>query len=508
MAAPDIGWMGCSAPLAIEQAKSVARRRYWNFVLFAAIAIIVLLAAALRLRGLAFESLDGDEIFSYTVASSHVPAAMAIIRNDLVHPPLYYFLLHGWLLIAGHISPIVLRALSLVLGISTVALLTFMGWIFPQARTAALLAACLLAANDLHIFYSQQVRSYSLYTFLFACLLTWSWQIGRHANRLAFWSIGAALMSLLVYTHYVGALYVACIIAALTLSALPERAKLRVWVAGLIAACSFIPWILAELGPARQHHGTQDNLIFESCPTFYDLKATWASYLGIPPFHGATTIILLIGLALIGFGIVYRSRERNPFRRIFLLTLAFTAFVPPCILFLLSLKPFSLHLFGARHLLPSIVSYLLLVADGFAQLARNFRLRTPVFLSGAAILLALELVPTAESIAAGPRRMPFQTIVTAMQDGIPLYTTWPYGIGATMNFYEHEAGNVQSLPPDLNHLPREFELIFRPEIPAEEQEFKHLLRIGWTNAEDRDFYNGLHTGYHVRVAHLQRVRLN
>ncbi len=508
MAAPDIGWMGCTAHFAAEHSKSGTRRRYWNLLPFAAIGIIVLLALALRLRGISLESLDGDEIFSYRVVSSHFSAAIAIIRNDLVHPPLYYFLLRAWLHIAGHVSPVVLRGLSLVFGIATVALVSFMGWMFPQVRAAAFIAACLLAANDLHIFYSQQVRSYSFYAFLFACLLTWSWQIYQCVDRIAFWCVGGVVMSLLVYTHYVGALYIACIIAAVTLSPMGKRVKLRIWLTAFISACSFVPWILAELGPARQHHGTQDNLIFESRPTLYDLKAIWASYLGIPPLHGATTAVLLIGLALIGFTLFYRCREQNPFRQLFLMTLVLTAVVPPCVLFVLSLNPFSLHLFGARHLLPSIVSYLLLAADGLVQLGNNFRVRTAVLIPGVTLLLVFELVPTVTATTAGPRRMPFQAIVSATQGSMPLYTTWPYGIGETMNFYEHNARSVQSVPKDASSLPSRFQLIFRPELPAEEQAFEHLLRIGWKNEGARDFYNGLHTGYHVRVAHLQLLRLN
>ena len=476
-------------------------------MMLVAVAVIVLAAIALRLWGISLESLDGDEVFSYRVVSSHFSAAMTTIRNDLVHPPLYYFLLRGWLDIAGHASPLALRAVSLISGISTVALLACMGWMFPQIRTAALIAAGLLAANDLHIFYSQQARSYAFFAFVFTCLLTWSWQITRFMQQFAFWCCGVILMSLLVYTHYVGSVYVACIIIAVTISPVPKRAKLRIWIAGFVAACSFIPWILAEIGPARQHHGTEDNLSWESLPTVYDLKAIWASYLGIPAFHAATTCVFLIGCILVGFSIFHRRREQNRFRRVFLMTLAFTAFVPPCLLFVLSMKPISLHIFGARHLLPSITSYLLLAADGLVQISKYFRTRTIALSLGAAVLFALELVPTAAATRSGPRRMPFRAIASAAQGKLPIYTTWPYGIGAVMNFYEHDHSAVRSVPRDLNSLPDSFVLIFRPGIRKEEEEFENLLKLRWQDERNRDFYNGERAGYYVRVAYLQRADL-
>lgn len=502
MAAPDAGGTGCT-PVTIDQAQ--AQSRYWSLIPFAIAAIIVLLAVALRLRGISLESLDGDEAFSYRVASSDLTTAFSMVRNDLVHPPLYYFLLHMWLSLTAHPSPLVLRVVSLSAGFATVGLIACIGWLFERFRSAAFIAACLLATNNLHIFYSQQIRSYSFYTLLFACLLVWSWQIFRYAEKTAFWCAGAILMSLLVYTHYVGALYVTCIIVAVILSPAARRAKRLILVSGFIAACSFIPWILAEIAPSRAHHGTQDNLSWESAPNLYDLKAIWAAYLGMLNFHAATTIVVTLGFALAAFSLFYGYSERNSLSRLVLTTLALTAFIPPSLLFLLSLKPVSLPIFGERHLLPSIVSYLLLVADGLIQLANNFRVRTAVLVPGVTLLLIFELVPTVTATSAGPRRMPFQAIVSATQGSIPLYTTWPYGIGAVMNVYEHDRNAVLGVPSDVNRLPDKFILIFRPGIPKEERKFENLLKSRWQAAGNRDFYNGLHGGYYVRVAKLQRV---
>ncbi len=267
-------------------------------------------------------------------------------------------------------------------------------------------------------------------------------------------------------------------------------------------------WLAQQVSSRGRHHGVEDNLSWESLPSIYDLKAIWATYLGIPSLHAATTGVMLIGCALIAFGLFRYRGEHTPFRRLFVTTLVFTAFVPPCFLFLLSLKPFALPLFGARHLLPSIVSYLLLVADGLVQVSAAFPIRKVALVTGSAGLLALELVPTAAAMTAGPRRVPFQAILNDTSSGLPEYTTWPYGIGSTMNFYAAGRVVVRDVPRDRQRLPDGFLLIFRPVIPREEQQFEDLLHKGWKDVGDRDFYNGLHTGYYVRVADLQRVRLN
>ncbi len=485
-----------------DRGQSQVAKSHPNLVWFCSVTAVVLAAVVLRIWGLSFESLDGDEVFSYRVASSHLSAAIAAIRDDLVHPPLYYFLLRAALCIAGCASPLLIRAVSLASGIAVIALVGSLGLVFLEIRTAAFIAACLLAANNLHIYYSQQARSYAWYTLLFTCLLVWCWHSGRFAGRFRF-LVGSLLMSLLVYTHYVGAVYIACLVVAITLSPVSRRAKFQVWAAGFFAACTFVPWILAELGPARRHPGVEHNLSWESLPTAYDLKAIWANYLGIPAFHGATTGVLLIGCALITFGVFYRRAENTPFRRVFLTTLVITAFVPPCFLFLLSVRPFSLPLFGARHLLPSMISYTLLVADGLVQLSKLLRPRIAGLVLGSAALVALELTPTMSAMTSEPRRMPFREIVAATGASLPLYTTWHYGIAGPMNFYERGAGVVQEVPSDSHDLPENFLMIFRPVMPREEEKFEELLRAGWRDVGHRDFYNGSHAKYYVRVADLQ-----
>src|SRR5687767_4770549 len=66
----------------------------------AALATIVLTGAALRIHHLSMQSLWLDEAFSITIAKS-TPAYILETTSEDVHPPLYYFLLYGWMQALG-----------------------------------------------------------------------------------------------------------------------------------------------------------------------------------------------------------------------------------------------------------------------------------------------------------------------------------------------------------------------------------------------------------------------
>src|ERR1017187_2423970 len=185
-----------------------SRRPGW--LLVAVLVVLVFSAVFVRLWGISLESLDNDEIFSYRVATTSASGAMQMIREDLVHPPLFYYLVRFSVWVGGA-NEFSLRFLSLASGVGTIALLMYMGHLFRQFRIATWLAALLLTLKNTHIYYSQQARSAAVFTLLLCALLCWSWLLIRYERNSAFWGAGAGLMVLLAYTHYVGAIYVCCV---------------------------------------------------------------------------------------------------------------------------------------------------------------------------------------------------------------------------------------------------------------------------------------------------------
>ncbi|HOQ46403.1 MAG TPA: hypothetical protein PLA43_09395 [Bryobacteraceae bacterium] len=129
--------------------------------------LILLLGMFLRVACLDAESVEGDELFSRRVALAEAKTAWTIARKDLVHPPLYYFLLKVTLLGSDASKAVDIRRLSLAAGAAAIMLTVLIGFAAaPELRVPALLAAVLLALNKIHIFYSQQARSYALFTAL------------------------------------------------------------------------------------------------------------------------------------------------------------------------------------------------------------------------------------------------------------------------------------------------------------------------------------------------------
>ncbi|MCC9075736.1 hypothetical protein FKZ61_006390 [Litorilinea aerophila] len=237
-------------------------RRYHRALTLAAL----LLAFGLGLHRLGAESLWYDETVSALLAAKPIPAMLAHTAGD-IHPPGYYLLLHLWLQVAGGASPtglpptgleFILAWPSLWFGLLTVALLYPIGRRLldhNQRPSAALLGMGLAAIHPFQIWYSQEVRMYTLGSSLgLVCLwaLLQALAIGAPAGTrpaqhrwLAVYA-GAAALGL--YTLY----YFAFALAALNLIAMmwlvgrgrPLRRDLGRWLAAQAAALLlWLPWL-------------------------------------------------------------------------------------------------------------------------------------------------------------------------------------------------------------------------------------------------------------------------
>ncbi|MDH7487431.1 MAG: archaemetzincin family Zn-dependent metalloprotease [Anaerolineae bacterium] len=121
--------------------------------------IILLLALALRLYRLDGQSLWADEGNSAALAGRPLAQIARDAAHD-IHPPLYYWLLHGWTRLFGT-SEVGLRSLSVVLGLLLVWLTYLIGRRLHGLATG-LLAAFLAAVNPFQVYYSQEARMYML----------------------------------------------------------------------------------------------------------------------------------------------------------------------------------------------------------------------------------------------------------------------------------------------------------------------------------------------------------
>jgi mannosyltransferase len=119
------------------------------------LALILILAAFLRFFRIGNQSFWADEVLSVDALS---PAHYGLSHN--FHGPLHAVLLQFWS-IWGGVGDVWLRSLSAVLALLTIPLLYLLARRLIDHRTG-LLAAFLLAVSPFHVWYSQEVRNYSL----------------------------------------------------------------------------------------------------------------------------------------------------------------------------------------------------------------------------------------------------------------------------------------------------------------------------------------------------------
>jgi len=130
------------------------------------IILIFALGLVLRIYDLSAESLWYDESFSATISKKGV---MELIKSVLSNgeesnPPLYYILLHFWVLVFGD-SEFSLRFPSVVFGSVSIIAIYALGKLLFNKRVG-IIAALVITVSVFHIQYSQEARAYSMMALL------------------------------------------------------------------------------------------------------------------------------------------------------------------------------------------------------------------------------------------------------------------------------------------------------------------------------------------------------
>lgn len=363
---------------------STLRNHYSTFVFI----LILTLYVGARLWRLTSSCLWFDEIFSVHAARYDWSQLIKFVAADIIHPPLFYFLLKVWIGIGGE-SVLWLRLLPALISIAVVVPFFLLCRDLGLHATEIKLALLLLAVNGYLIKYAQEVRMYSLLLFLSVCSF---WLFTRFFKAPASGRKQLALLSLvnllLIYTHYYGWLVIA---AEAVIVILWQRHKLRnfsIAVGALLIA--FGPWVYAVMsfsspGDLRQNIG------WIARPSLFDI-AQFLILLGEPFYFRQSNIeplyyrgSALIGFLLLGVPILVlvwqtvRQRRRDKARVAGPVEwlLAFLI-IPLALAFLLSwILPHSI--WGTRHLIIVAVPYSLLAAIALNRL-QPFWIKTTIFI--------------------------------------------------------------------------------------------------------------------------------
>lgn len=343
-----------------------------------AVTALALLVRVFRLDG---QSLWSDEGLSLYRAQQGLTAILAntIVVGDQVtrdtSPPLYFLALAGLRAVAGE-ADFALRYASVAFGVVSVPLMFVVGRALFSPWTG-LVAALLLALSPIHVFYSQEVRNYSLFLALSLVSIWLLWSIFRAHHRswlrAALW---LGVVALMVYTHLF-ALFIVAFEGLALLVWLLRRARDRRWlVALLVVGLVATPAVLigaSLLGAGPQFHFVEMPAldIAQQALTSYSygmLKAVALPWTWLLPF---------IALAALGAGLWWRSRAH---RSAVALTLGYL--VIPLALFL-AVSQISPIYNGPRHALFGLPPFLLLLACAVSGVSGRWRLAL------AAVLVAL-----------------------------------------------------------------------------------------------------------------------
>ena len=249
-----------SRPSSISTSPDGGRQigRYWSLALLGAITVI---AVAVRFYRIDFQSVWHDELFSLGVSRMPFPEMHRFLIEDLVHPPLHYYLLHWWFQAFGY-GPLQARVLSLIFGVLAVLMLYLLArYLF--GLTTALLSAFLLAVSQVTIMYSQEARPYAMCLLIVLCCAYYFLRAVRE-KRLSFWAAFILFAGLLLYTHYYGffALGAIAVFAAFYWRRYPiSWAWLLTGVFGI--AIAYTPWLTSGL-ISEALHGRKFHLAHSS----------------------------------------------------------------------------------------------------------------------------------------------------------------------------------------------------------------------------------------------------
>jgi uncharacterized membrane protein len=262
-----------------------------------ALLAIVLIGAFLRVYNLGTQSIWIDEAYTIFASTMSVPRMVAEVANGDFSPPLYHFLLHFWMMIFGT-SEAAARLLSVLFGVLAIPIIYLVGRQLFN-KDAGLIAALILALSSFNIFYSQELRMYSLMVLL-ALLSMYFFLCFLQRSTLAS-SAGYVLSTtLLLYTHYYGLFVVLAqniYVVALLLLTARSTFKLRQWVTlEAFVVALFAPWIgvFAYLG---REPGLR-LISWVPLPTPSDFVTTFVAYAG--------TALLLIIFVLLSFIALFR----------------------------------------------------------------------------------------------------------------------------------------------------------------------------------------------------------
>jgi hypothetical protein len=429
-------------------------------------AILLALAFALRVWGLADHSIWWDEGVGVWLARRPVPAILDWTAHD-THPPLHYLILRAWRALAGE-GEYVWRYPSVLFGFLTVAVAYRLGRSLGGRRAGAL-TALFLALSRFAVLWSQEVRMYALAGLCAAGTLWFALRLWRRPGRVAWLgyvlSTAAALLSL----------YLTGVVPLVANLAFPvvwwrrgrPRRTLARWLGAQLAVLALVaPWLAYAL-PRIPTWSAKEGEV--SGAFFLQLYATVLAVGASVDVDAYLPLVLLSLGALVVAVAALLARPKGAVQSGGLALLLLGLLLPPAAVYALTAQLLPVYYtppLVPRYFLPLSVCFYALLGWGWATVARWRPFAARI---GVALLLVAALTGLAGFYPGRARDDDFVTLARILEDhrrpgdAVVLYPdrAWPV-------FAAHYAGDWQPIPYGM---------------PAEEGKVAGRLEPAWEGRE-------------------------
>ena len=252
------------------------------------------------------EGLWNDEYVSWQIANTAFNEGFwpAVLKQ--CHMPLYYLYLKPF----AHLSDTILRLTSVVPGIVSIFVMYLVGK--EYSKKAGLFSALITSFLTFLVYYSQEVRFYSLLFFFSAISLLFTIKLIKNSNRA---NIILYLLSLIliVFTHVLGIIYV--FFNTLYVCLKSKTLRLPLVICQILAILIIIPFgmnILAQL-PSSQWwgHFSYTNLLFLFSDFFSPILTNNINAPQVFFYSKSNALWMLVPTLISGFAILTGFRKNK-----------------------------------------------------------------------------------------------------------------------------------------------------------------------------------------------------
>jgi uncharacterized membrane protein len=214
--------------------------------------------SALFTMGRSYKDVPREQFFPltaldrlFTLQPATCSRIAGTIATESVHPPLFFCLMHRWLVLLNAENWVwALRSLPALIGVGAIGAVYHLNRV-AFSKTAGLVAAALMAVSPFAVYLSQEARHYTLpmllITLALAGLVQMQQDVMRRSVRPWLWLGWVAMNSLGLYVHYFFALAIVAQVGALGGWMVMQRSGRRYWgffggaIGGIIL--SYLPWL-------------------------------------------------------------------------------------------------------------------------------------------------------------------------------------------------------------------------------------------------------------------------